>query len=200
MVTIPGLLSFKAAHDFVTSKKEWISSKLRIQVNPTILSSETSYKTRFHSLNFIPEARLNIHVKISNGLINIRFPSHLSEADSSIQEAARRGIDLAYRIEGHQILPQRLELLAKANGYNYNRLSIKRTLTRWGSCSSKNNINLSIYLMKLPDELIDYIILHELAHTKVKNHKLEFWRELDTLTNGNAKAFAKKLKQFRTGV
>jgi predicted metal-dependent hydrolase len=200
MVTIPGLLSFRAAHNFVASKKEWISSKLHIQVNANILSSEKPYNTRFHSLNFIPEARLNINVKIINGLINIHFPINFNEKDDIIQDAARRGIDLAYRIEAHQILPQRLESLAKANRYSYNRLSIKRTLTRWGSCSSKNNINLSIYLMKLPDELVDYIILHELAHTRVKNHKLEFWRELDTLTHGNAKAFAKKLKQYRTGV
>jgi hypothetical protein len=54
--------------------------------------------------------------------------------------------------------------------------------------------------MKLPDELVDYIILHELTHTRVKNHKPEFWGELDSITNGKAKVFAKNLKHFRTGV
>lgn len=77
-----------------------------------------------------------------------------------------------------EILITRLEEIARQHGYTYNRVSIRNQKTRWGSCSSKNNISLNMKLILLPDELRDYILLHELAHTKVKNHQKEFWAEL----------------------
>ena len=65
--------------------------------------------------------------------------------------------------------------------------------SRWGSCSIKNNISLNILMTQIPKELQDYIILHELLHTKVKNHSKKFWKKLDLLI-GDAKATQKKLK------
>ena len=71
------------------------------------------------------------------------------------------------REEARKVLVVRLEEISKLYGYKYNRLSIRNQKTRWGSCSSKNNISLNMKLTLLPDELRDYIILHELVHTKV---------------------------------
>jgi hypothetical protein len=73
---------------------------------------------------------------------------------------------------------------------------VKNQKTRWGSCSEKNNINLNANLVLLPDELIDYAILHELVHTRVKKHSKRFWDELDKLV-GNAKKLDQKLKKHR---
>ena len=69
----------------------------------------------------------------------------------------------------------------------------------WGSCSEKNNINLNINLVRLTEELMDYVILHELVHLKVKNHSKQFWAELDKYV-GNAKELDKKLKKHRLGL
>jgi len=77
-----------------------------------------------------------------------------------------------------QILVTRLEVLARMHGYVFNRVSIRNQKTRWGSCSASNNISLNIKLTLLPDELRDFIILHELVHTRVKNHGEKFWAEL----------------------
>lgn len=82
------------------------------------------------------------------------------------------------RKEARRVLVARLDVIAQKYGYNYNRVSIRNQKTRWGSCSSKNNINLNMKLTLLPDELRDYIILHELVHTKIKNHGKEFWKEM----------------------
>jgi predicted metal-dependent hydrolase len=68
--------------------------------------------------------------------------------------------------------------------------------TRWGSCSNKNNINLNMKLIRLPDEMIDYVLLHELVHTRIKNHTKDFWRELDRFV-GDAKAKNKRLKAYK---
>lgn len=82
------------------------------------------------------------------------------------------------REEAKTVLASRLEHIARKFGYTYNRLTVRNQKTRWGSCSSKNNISLNIKLTLLPDELRDYIILHELVHTRVKNHGGEFWAEI----------------------
>ncbi len=93
-------------------------------------------------------------------------------------------------------LIDRLNLLSQKHGFNYNRVFIKNQKTRWGSCSEKNNINLNINLVRLPDELIDYTILHELVHTRIKNHGRRFWDQMDKLV-GDAKKLDGKLSEYR---
>jgi predicted metal-dependent hydrolase len=103
-----------------------------------------------------------------------------------------KSIDRAF---AKQKLISRLDELAGKNGFRYNGIFIKNQKSRWGSCSGKNNINLNMKLATLPGELMDYVILHELVHTKVKNHGKKFWAELDKLV-GDAKARDKELRKF----
>ena len=97
--------------------------------------------------------------------------------------------------EAKKILEGRLRELADKFGFVYNKVSIRNQKTRWGSCSGKNNINLNMQLMNIPNHLIDYILLHELVHTIVKNHSPLFWTTLDGYV-GNAKAIDKELKKY----
>ncbi len=92
-------------------------------------------------------------------------------------------------------LIERLDELSKYHGLPYNRVYIRSQKTRWGSCSAKKNISLNIKLVLLPDALIDYVILHELTHTRILNHGSDFWRILDGFV-GNAKALRKELKKY----
>jgi len=108
----------------------------------------------------------------------------LSKSKPVNQAAARQG------------LIDRLNFLSQKHGFNYSRVFIKNQKTRWGSCSGKNNINLNINLIRLPDELIDYTILHELVHTRVKNHGRRFWDQMDKLV-GDAKKLDSKLSEYR---
>lgn len=98
-------------------------------------------------------------------------------------------------VRAHKKLLNRLNELAKAYNFVYNKVSIRNQKTRWGSCSDKNNISLNIKLVRLPGELIDYVILHELLHTRIKNHGPSFWHALDKLV-GDSKAFREKLNQY----
>ena len=107
-----------------------------------------------------------------------------------------------FQVSGPQacnILIGRLQELARIHHLNYSRVSIKNQKTKWGSCSSKNRINLNINLVRLPDQLRDYVILHELVHTRIKNHSKEFWAELDKTLGGGAKELARKLRKYRLG-
>jgi len=99
------------------------------------------------------------------------------------------------RAVARKILVDRLDYLAGKYGFTYNRVFIRNQKTRWGSCSTKNNINLNVNLVRLPDELIDYTILHELVHTRVKNHSRRFWDQMDLLL-GDAKKVDKKLRAY----
>jgi predicted metal-dependent hydrolase len=92
-------------------------------------------------------------------------------------------------------LTDRLNDLAERYGFNYNNISIRNQKTRWGSCSHRNNISLNVNLFLLPEKLIDYVILHELLHTCIKNHSQEFWDCFDQYV-GNAKALSKELKEY----
>jgi predicted metal-dependent hydrolase len=92
-------------------------------------------------------------------------------------------------------LSRRLNYLSVKYGFTYNRVFIRNQRTRWGSCSHKNNISLNVKLIRLPDELIDYVILHELVHTRFKNHSKQFWDELDKILV-NAKGIDARLKQY----
>jgi predicted metal-dependent hydrolase len=98
--------------------------------------------------------------------------------------------------EAKTILTNRINLLAQKYRFPYNRLFIRNQKTRWGSCSAKNNISLNMNLVRLPRKLQDYVILHELVHTKHKNHSKKFWAEIDRYV-GDGKRLRKEIKNYR---
>jgi predicted metal-dependent hydrolase len=95
-------------------------------------------------------------------------------------------------------LPEELAQLANKHGFTYKSVQIRKSKTRWGSCSSKKAINLSLYLMLLPKHLREYVLLHELCHTVHMNHSPIFWNLLDYCTNGKAKELRKELKDYHS--
>ncbi len=98
------------------------------------------------------------------------------------------------RQEARQILINRLQALAQQNGFSFNKVFIRNQTTLWGSCSAKNNINLNLRLVRLPQHLMDYVILHELVHTKIKNHSPKFWIELAKYIS-NPRSISKELRK-----
>lgn len=101
--------------------------------------------------------------------------------------------------KAREYLPYRLEYFAKMYGYKYDKCRLSHANTRWGSCSSNRTISLNIGLMKLPEVLRDYVIIHELAHLNHMDHSKAFWAEVET-HDKNYKTHEKKLKMFNPGV
>ncbi len=89
---------------------------------------------------------------------------------------------------------ERLERFSQQYDLPYNKAAFRCQKTKWGSCSSQNNISLNINLAFLSAHLQDYILLHELCHIRHKNHGKYFWGLLDQLCGGNAKKYAKELR------
>ena len=121
---------------------------------------------------------------INKHLLKVRLRPNICTFDKPVDKQVAK-----------KFLEGRINELAGKFGFVYSKVTIRNQKTRWGSCSSNNNINLNMQLMNIPSHLIDYVLLHELVHTVVKNHSPLFWVTLDRYV-GNAKAIDKELKKY----
>ncbi len=102
------------------------------------------------------------------------------------------------RREARRLLPPRVGELAARYGFSYGRVSIRASRTRWGSCSGRNDLSLSLFLMTLPEHLRDFVILHELCHTVHHNHSAAFHALLDRCTQGREAQLRSELRRYVT--
>jgi predicted metal-dependent hydrolase len=114
--------------------------------------------------------------KIRGQAILITLPSSFRNHTETAQTYISKQVKLALRREATAYLPRRLRHLAERFGFDYERERFGNQSGRWGSCSSSGTISLNVALMNLPHELIDYVLIHELSHTRLMNHSPEFWQ------------------------
>lgn len=105
--------------------------------------------------------------------------------DAEIKELADKAL---------KYIPERVAHFARIIGVDYGRITIRNQKTRWGSCSSKGNLNFNCLLMMTPSEVIDYVVVHELCHRKEMNHSKAFWNEVEKVMP-NYKDYIKWLKE-----
>lgn len=170
-ISIPRSVSQKQAERFFHSKQEWVKKQLN------------ALKIRDCS-NSLPR---------EGDILQIRgreLPVKLIRGESNVEMAIWRILQK----EALNYLPERVRDLSETNGYEVHGIRIRRMLTRWGSCTARKSINLNSWLVMLPDKLSDYVILHELVHTRIPDHSRRFWEELDRLTGGRSKEYRKELR------
>lgn len=102
------------------------------------------------------------------------------KAEAPSQELTAQDIKLL-TTRAKRIIPQRVRYYADIMGVTYGRITIRMQKSRWGSCSSKGNLNFNCLLMRTPDEIIDYVVVHELCHLKEMNHSPRFWAEVEKI-------------------
>lgn len=112
----------------------------------------------------------------------------------------KNGIYIAMKHRARQVLPSLVKGLALRHGFAYNIVKVNSSRGRWGSCSAGGNINLSCSLMALPRHLTEYVILHELCHTKYMAHNDNFYRLLDQCSDGKSESMRAELRNYRTWI
>lgn len=140
-------------------------------------------------------------IKISNegNQILVQIPQELAFENPLVQSEIRKTVSKILRKQAKAYLPRRIDFLAEKYGFSFEKLRFSHTGTRWGSCSSSGTISLNIALMNLPHHLIDYVIIHELCHTRQMNHSSNFWQEVEKYCP-DYKKYIQEIKQFSPSI
>ncbi len=192
-LTIPAWASYKAGLDFARSKEDWLSKQVPAQ---NILSDNLPIGKAHHLVFSYSEKSTKPASRIAGNKIVITLPSGYAINDTLVQEVAAKACVRALRSQAEKLLPQRLDYLASKYNFEYSSVRIKMLKGRWGSCDHQKNIVLNLFLMQLPWENIDYVLLHELTHTIVLKHGPDFWSSMERILP-NVKAIKKELRKHK---
>lgn len=199
VVSVPEPMTYERAINFVIEKELWIRKSLAKAAKTThktsIFDEETRFKTYSHSVIFEAHMRQTLRMNVAGDIVTVYYPHTVDIRHERIQEFARNAILRVLRFEAKNYLPARTRELAQQFKLPVGEVKVRNNKTRWGSCSAKNNINLNIHLMRLPEALIDYVIYHELAHIKEKNHSKKYWDLLERMLPG-ARKLDKQLNNY----
>ncbi len=176
-VSLPHWLPYRAGEEFVASKAQWLADHQ--QKRTVNLLEHGQHIGKAHRLRFEPGTGSTVSARITPTEIRVHHPRRTSIDDLTVQKRARAAGIRALRQEAEQLLPGRLRRLAEAHGFDFRSVQVKQLKSRWGSCSSDQDITLNLFLMQLPWQLIDYVLLHELTHTQVMQHGQPFWEMLE---------------------
>ncbi|MBI2009044.1 M48 family metallopeptidase [Candidatus Saccharibacteria bacterium] len=192
-IGLPYWASYAAGISFAKSRADWINEQQVLNQHAQLRDGMKIGKA--HTLYFNHDPHFS-YIKTRIDKIGIYITGPYGDQDERVQLKARMISEKALYNEARVILPQRVKSLSALHNYSYKELKIRKLTSRWGSCSSHKVITLSYFLMQLPWELIDYVILHELVHTKYLNHSPRFWQVLEELMP-NAKPLQKVIKTHK---
>lgn len=173
-VVVPQRINNKKAHDFVKEKKVWIDKVLKAIADtpipeiviPTVLNLQAINQS--WQVNYSPTDYDGVMLTPETG-------SLLVEGLVNDKPLVFNVLEKWLKIKAKQIFPGILDDIATTHGFVYNCVTIRGQKTRWGSCSSKKNINLNYKLLFFPEAVMRYVFIHELCHTQEMNHSRQFW-------------------------
>ena len=171
-LVVPPRTSERVIQEFLVTVRPWVMQRAVRLHERASQSDPTSVLIRGmeHTIRFNPGASKIVSYPES-GIVEIKAQS-ISEAQHILAQDLRK--------RSREIFERRVEQRAKEMGVTVSCITIRDQRSRWGSCSSKGTISLNWRLMLVPDEVLDYLIVHELAHRKEMNHSVRFWQIVET--------------------
>jgi predicted metal-dependent hydrolase len=197
-VSLPTWLPYQAGINFARTKADWITKQQAEHRTPLLSDGQPLGKAHHLHLQASVEAQ-TISSRLKTTQVLVTYPVALAPSDTSVQKTARQVAIRALRSEAEALLPQRLQTIAHQGQFSYNSIQIKQLKRRWGSCNQKGDIVLNLFLMQLPWQLIDYVIWHELTHTKFLHHGDDFWGELSRHVP-EAKRLRRQIREHNTDI
>jgi predicted metal-dependent hydrolase len=208
-LSYPALVSQRRALRFLDERVDWVVAQRKKLAERYPTDPILEYHTRRHTLRLAPKdpadtaktvAPAKISVKITDTEIVVSHPRDIPPQSEGVQAVVEKTITEALRREAKETLPPLVERLAAEHGLRHGAVRVKATKSKWGSCTARGDLNLSLFLMLLPDQLVEYVVLHELCHTVHHDHSARFHALLDTLTAGHSKALNRQLRTYRPAI
>jgi predicted metal-dependent hydrolase len=176
VVRAPRRVSDNEIQKFISEKSAWIDNKQRL-IKARLKDNENQHS----SLLCLYLGSL-YPFKIDNSAVEpISFDGHVFTIVNVNRERISLPLKSWYKKRFIEVALPRLSYFSDKHKLKVNQVRVKEQKTLWGSCSSKNNINLNYLLIMAPMKVIDYVILHELVHTIHKNHSAKFWQKVETI-------------------
>ncbi|MGL5683852.1 MAG: M48 family metallopeptidase [Marinifilaceae bacterium] len=201
-VNVPYGVSEDIVKRFISEKREWIeANKAKIkayeQRTSTNFDPGAEIVTKMHRIRVETVAEKQPRYTMKGSDITFHIPSIMTSSQRN--ELMQQMLVNVYKYEAKRYLTPRIVEWSAKLALPFARLSFRNNISNWGSCSHQNDISLNVKLMKLPDALIDYVIIHELCHVKEKNHSASFWALVEKHCPNYAKLRA-ELKKHHTRI
>lgn len=203
-VSIPHAISLVQAESTVEQNIDWIKREVakmdQVEQEFTIFRPHFTYKFQDVTVDFrkADVSEITVIQETDNYLL-VHSPKIAVFTESQQSHIIENIITPKMKEWCKSNVAKRAKELAKIHNITIPRVSIRKSKTRWGSLGKKDTLNLSLYTATLPSDLIDYVILHELAHTKYRDHSKLYWGYLKSLAS-NYDSESKKLKSFKIGI
>ncbi|MDR3268618.1 MAG: M48 family metallopeptidase [Tannerella sp.] len=195
--TLPSWGNERDMRAFIEDKRERLTHMLQKNPERPVWNEATDLQTHTFRVHIFRVPRSHFYKTLKDGVLHMACPEETNFEDQRIQLLLQSLFEETLRHEAIRTLPPRLEALALRHSFHYAGVTVRKTQTRWGSCSSQKQISLSLSLMLLPEHLMDYILLHELCHTVEMNHGERFWQLMDSVTCGRSQVLRQELKHHR---
>jgi len=171
-------ISDEHAEKLILKKAKWIIDKLELVMSigdeDIVTGSRIQYLGRKYYVEVVINAALSeIKIDFTESKFIVRLPKALNH-----QETLKESFKKFFKQKAIEKITPRVRKWSKKTELQFNELKFMQLEKRWGSCTKTNNIIINLDAIRLPYSLIDYLIVHELVHTKIKNHSKEFWAEL----------------------
>lgn len=212
-IVIPLQYPIKEVEEFIINSVDEISNiikKLKIkesnggQAATHKFYPGSEYKTPYFNIQFFASDTTSLSGRMDGNTLYIVHPRNIDPDENTFQSYIVKCITEGLRISAKRHIAPRVTELAAIHNFDVTRVSIRDSKSRWGSCSSKKCISISLYLAKLPIELQEFVILHELCHTVEMNHSARFYNLLSEVAcNGDDNRrieLEQKLKMYSTNI
>ena len=177
LVRAPLRMTESRIQEFVEAHSDWVTRnqvRARLSTPPPVHCYETgepfAYLGQFYPLTIVPRQRPAL-----------TFDGRCFRLARSTQPKAEQAFTRWYRQQALEVMTERVEAAVKQFGFSYQKIRISSARTRWGSCSSRGTLSFTYRLVMAPPDVVDYVILHELVHTQVRNHSRTFWGRVASL-------------------
>lgn len=179
IIASPFGVSKKIICDIIRDKEEWISRKIALMKQASILEKrEMKNGSKFWFLG--KELELEI-IKTNKVIQSSKIENERIIVFVSSDDVVKDKIMNLYKGEARKVLNERTDVYSKVIGVNPNKIFIKDQKTLWGSCSSRKNINYNYRIIMAPIEIVDYIVVHELCHLIHMNHSKSYWNTVQSI-------------------